>query len=110
MDKKDYSNGEYHLSLVHNYIYYSFRYSFSFKQRIDYNLGFIEYLLDYEDEEVMALSNEELEKRIKSLKAPWWNKIYEIVLEDHTFLLAIVWLLLNPRIILRILKSKEPQQ
>ena len=107
MDKKDYFSEEYHLSLVHDYIYFSFRYSFSFRQRINYNLGFTEYFLDYEDEEIMALSNRELEDMINSLKAPWWNKLYEILLEEHTSLLAIIWLLLNLKVILKSKRHKK---
>ena len=44
---------------------------------------------------------------INSLKAPWWNKIYELIFEYHTSLLAIIWLLLNLKIILKSKKHKK---
>lgn len=93
--------------LVFSYLHTKLRYSLSFRQRIEFNLGIVDYLFDTDDKELNALSEKELEDMINSLKAPWWNKIYELIFEYHTSLLAIIWLLLNLKIILKSKKHKK---
>lgn len=95
--------------LVFSYLHTKLRYSLSFRQRIEFNLGIVDYLFDTDDKELNALSEKELEDMINSLKAPWWNKIYELIFEYHTSLLAIIWLLLNLKIILKSKKHKKQQ-
>lgn len=107
MNIEEKTNEEYHLNLVSSYIISNFIYSMSFRKRVNYDTGFVRYCIDTYDENLDALSDKKLEDMINSLKTPWWNKLYEIFLEDHTSILAIVWLLLNPKVILRIFKSKD---
>lgn len=107
MDKESNLNEIQYNSFVFSYLHTQLRYSLSFKQRVEFNLGIIDYLFDTDDKELNALSEKELEDMINSLKAPWWNKIYEIIFENHTSLLAIVWLLLNLKVILKSKKHKK---
>lgn len=97
----------YHRPLVFTYIQKRLKYPLSFKQRVEFNLGIVNYFPDTDGKEFDALSDKELKSMIHSLKAPWWNGMYETFLEDHTLLLVIVWFLLNPRVFLRILKHKD---
>jgi hypothetical protein len=105
--EKNQTNEIQYQSLVFSYLHTKLRYTLSFKQRVEFNLGIIDYLFDTDDKELNALSEKELEDMINSLKAPWWNKMYELIFEYHTFLLAIVWLLLNPKVILKSKKHKN---
>lgn len=95
INKKEKDNQIQYQPLVSTYLNIKLRYSLSFRQRVEFNLGIIDYLFDTDDKELNALSEKELEDMINSLKAPWWNKIYELIFEYHTSLLAIIWLLLN---------------
>lgn len=105
--EKNQTNEIQYQPLVFSYLHTKLRYSLSFRQRIEFNLGIVDYLFDTDDKELNALSKEELEDMINSLKAPWWNKIYELIFEYHTSLLAIIWLLLNLKIILKSKKHKK---
>lgn len=105
--EKNQTNEIQYQPLVFSYLHTKLRYSLSFRQRIEFNLGIVEYLFDTDDKELNALSEKELEDMINSLKAPWWNKIYELIFEYHTSFLAIIWLLLNLKIILKSKKHKN---
>lgn len=105
--EKNQTNEIQYQPLVFSYLHTKLRYSLSFRQRIEFNLGIVDYLFDTDDKELNALSEKELEDMINSLKAPWWNKIYELIFEYHTSLLAIIWLLLNLKIILKSKKHKK---
>ena len=107
MDKESNLNEIQYQPLVFSYLHTKLRYSLSFRRRVEFNLGIVDYLFDTDDKELNALSEKELEDMINSLKAPWWNKIYEIIFEYHTSLLAIVWLLLNLKVILKSKKYKK---
>lgn len=105
--EKNQTNEIQYQPLVFSYLHTKLRYSLSFRQRVEFNLGIVDYLFDTDDKELNALSEKELEDMINSLKAPWWNKIYELIFEYHTSLLAIIWLLLNLKIILKPKKHKK---
>lgn len=103
MNKKEEVDKIQYSPLVFTYLHTKLKYSLSFKQRIEFNLGITDYLFDINDKELNTLSEKELKNMIKTLKVPWWNRIYEILLEHHTSRLIRIWLLLNRRD----LKSKE---
>lgn len=105
--EKNQTNEIQYQPLVFSYLHTKLRYSLSFRQRVEFNLGIVDYLFDTDDKELNALSEKELEDMINSLKAPWWNKIYELIFEYHTSLLAIVWLLLNLKVILKSKRHKK---
>ena len=105
--EKNQTNEIQYQPLVFSYLHTKLRYSLSFRQRVEFNLGIVDYLFNTDDKELNALSEKELEDMINSLKAPWWNKIYELIFEYHTSLLAIIWLLLNLKIILKSKKHKK---
>lgn len=105
--EKNQTNEIQYQPFVFSYLHTKLRYSLSFRQRVEFNLGIVDYLFDTDDKELNALSEKELEDMINSLKAPWWNKIYELIFEYHTSLLAIIWLLLNLKIILKSKKHKK---
>ncbi len=107
INKKEEADKIQYQPLVFSYLHTKLRYSLSFRQRVEFNLGIVDYLFDTDDKELNALSEKELEDMINSLKAPWWNKIYELIFEYHTSLLAIIWLLLNLKIILKSKKHKK---
>lgn len=83
-----------HLDLVEECCFYEGLYSLSFKDRIMYDLGYIKITFSTYSKELDALSDEELEERINSIKKPWWNNIYEKVLEDNKCILFILFLVL----------------
>lgn len=83
-----------HLDLVEECCFYEGLYSLSFKDRIMYDLGYVKITFSTYSKELDALSDEELEERINSIKKPWWNNIYEKVLEDNKCILFILFLVL----------------
>nr|DAL92867.1 MAG TPA: hypothetical protein [Caudoviricetes sp.] len=95
INKKEENNQIQYQPLVSTYLHMKLKYSLSFKQRIEFNLGITDYLFDTNDKELNTLSEKELKDMIKTLKAPWWNKLYEMLLEHHITLLIKVWSLLN---------------
>lgn len=94
------------------------QYSLSFRERINMDLGMTHYLLGKPSEELLALSDEELLAKIKSLKAPWWNSIYEKKVSKNLKLLAMLYLITNIRtngfytfkLLYMVLKSDESRQ
>lgn len=95
INKKEEDNQIQYQPLISTYLHTKLRYSLSFRQRVEFNLGIVDYLFDTDGKELNTLSEKELKDMIKSLKAPWWNKLYEMLLEHHTTLLIKVWSLLN---------------
>lgn len=95
INKKEEDNQIQYQPLVSTYLNIKLRYSLSFRQRVEFNLGIIDYLFDTDGKELNTLSEKELKDMIKSLKAPWWNKLYEMLLEHHTTRLIKVWSLFN---------------
>lgn len=83
-----------HLDLVEECCFYEGLYSLSFKGRIMYDLGYVKITFSTYSKELDALSDEKLEERINSIKKPWWNNIYEKVLEDNKYILFILFLVL----------------
>lgn len=83
-----------HLDLVEEYCFYEGLYSLSFNGRIMYDLGYTKITFSTYSKELDALSDGELEERINSIKKPWWNNIYEKVLEDNKGILFILFLVL----------------
>ena len=83
-----------HQDLVEECCFYEGLYSLSFKGRIMYDLGHVKITFSTYSKELDALSDEELEERINSIKKPWWNNIYEKVLEDNKGILFILFLVL----------------
>lgn len=66
----------------------------SFKDRIMYDLGYTKITFSTYSKELDTLPDEELEERINSIKKPWWNNIYEKVLENNKGILFILFLVL----------------
>lgn len=83
-----------HLDFVEECCFYEGLYSLSFKGRIMYDLGYVKITFSTYSKELDALSNRELEESINSIKKPWWNNIYEKVLEDNKCILFILFLVL----------------
>lgn len=83
-----------HLDLVEECCFYEGFYSLTFKGRIMYDLGYVKITFSTYSKELDALSDGELEERINSIKKPWWNGIYEKILEDNKGILFIVFLVL----------------
>lgn len=83
-----------HLDLVEECCFYEGFYSLTFKGRIMYDLGYVKITFSTYSKELDALSDGELEERINSIKKPWWNGIYEKILEDNKGILFIIFLVL----------------
>lgn len=81
-----------HLDLVEECCFYEGFYSLTFKGRIMYDLGYVKITFSTYSKELDALSDGELEERINSIKKPWWNSIYEKILEDSKGILFILFL------------------
>ena len=83
-----------HLDLVEEYCFYEGFYSLSFRDRVMYDLGYVKITFSTYSKELDALSDEELEERINSIKKPWWDGIYYKILEDNKGILFILSLVL----------------
>lgn len=82
------ANEPYH-PLVFSYLYKCVEYSISFRKRVDFDLGNLEYFLDTDTSKVSTLSEKELEDKIDSIKAPWWNGIYKKISKNTKFLIIL---------------------
>lgn len=66
---------QYLKSLQKVYVFCRDLYSMSFRQRLLFELGVFR-VQTYVSEEIKNLPKEEIEKRIKELKKPWWNWLF----------------------------------
>lgn len=104
-----------HDSLVKSYLNKKFLYSLSFKERLCVNTEATVYNRSYYSKEVAALSDEELEDRIASLKRPWWSWLYDKVLKKNKKFLYLVFLIVvrkdyswnGLKLIWKVLKAKN---
>ena len=85
------SNREYHLHLVSIYIFNEVFYSMSLQDRIRYDLGYICFSISRYDKELDALSDKELEDKIKSIEKPQWYDKYEYIIKRNKNLLRILY-------------------
>lgn len=83
-------NQKRHDSLVSICSFCEFYYNLTFRQRLELDLGIVCISRNSYPEDLMILSNEELEKRIHSLEKPWWNDMYDNIKDDHK-ILVILW-------------------
>lgn len=93
MSKEEISSEDYHYGLIHSCIFCDFLYSLSFRDRIGMDSGVVHYNVDCYSIELDVLSNEELENKYKSIKAPWWNFLYENTLQRCKVLLFLIYML-----------------
>ena len=70
-----FSEEQYFHSLQKAYVFRRDLYSMSFRQRLLFELGVFR-VQTYVSEETKNLSKEEIEKKIKELKKPWWNWLF----------------------------------
>lgn len=92
MSKEKTSSEDYHYSLIHSCIFCDFLYSLSFRNRIGMDSGIIHYNIDDYSIELDVLSNKELEDKYNSIKAPWWNFIYENSIQKCEVLLFLIYI------------------
>ncbi len=76
-------------SLISIYVYSSFLYNLSLNDRIAMDLGYVHYNINLHPKELYKFSKKELKEKIDSLKAPWWNNIYEKYLIENRILLQL---------------------
>lgn len=114
MNREESINKKYHYLLISSYLYKKALYSFSFKKRILIDLGDIEFQIRSYDKDLDVLSDNVLENKIDSLKAPWWNELYTIINKNQKilFILKIIVIqkdfsIRSMKLIYKILKSKE---
>lgn len=93
MDKEKIIEAEHHSALAFSYIQKRIIYPMSLQKRISYDLGYATIGFNPNDEELYALSDEELEKMINSLEAPKWNNKYEYIKKRNKHLLRILYFL-----------------
>lgn len=86
MDKESSNNRDYHLHLISIYIFNSFYYSMSLQTRVWYDLGYMHISINTYNKELDKLTDEELEEKLHSLKAPWWEDMYNEVSKDRKLL------------------------
>lgn len=84
-----------HLELVESYIYQEVMYSLSFEDQVSMDLRYANIQISDYDEGVDALSDEEIKKRMESLKRPWWYGFYEKRIQKHKVLLFFILTLLS---------------
>lgn len=98
-----------------SYLFRKGLYSLSFKDRVLMDIGCLSFQSRTYSRELDALSDKELEHRLKMLKAPWWNDFYQERLRKNKKILYIMYLLgirkefswQSLRLLYRILHSKE---
>lgn len=79
------------------------------------DLEYTHYNIDLYPKELYKLPKEELKKKIKALKVPWWNNFYVKYLHNHKKRLLLIFLLMVRRdyswsglkLIWKILKIKK---
>lgn len=106
---------EHNRKLISTYLFCKSLYSFTFKERINVDLDIIMFTPSAYNKDLDSLSNEELEKKLSSLKRPWWNNFYVKYLHNHKKRLLLIFLLIVRRdyswsglkLIWKILKTKK---
>ncbi len=106
---------EYHSKLISTYLFCRSLYSFSFKERISIDLDMIMFTPSFYNKDLDKLSNEELKRKLSTLKKPWWNTFYIKYLHNHKKRLLLIFLLMVRRdyswsglkLIWKILKIKK---
>lgn len=88
-------NSDYHKFLISVYVSQKALYSFSLKERVDVDLGNTLFQINKYTKELECLSDEELSDKINTLKAPWWNDIYENKFKHNKKRLVILSIILN---------------
>lgn len=58
-------------------------------------MGYIRIYLHTYNEELDKLSDEELERKIKSIKKPWWNFLYKIIEGNDKMLFTMYTLIID---------------
>lgn len=85
-----------HYFLAYSFSLRRFRFSLSFRDRMAWDLGMTHYQLREPSKELLALSDVELIRRAGSLKAPWWDTIYEKIRKNEKYLCSL-YILMNIR-------------
>lgn len=106
---------EHRNKLISTYLFCRSLYSFSFKERIGIDLDMLMFTPSFYSKDLDRLSNEELEKKLSSLKKPWWNNFYVTYLHKYKKRLLLIFLLMVRRdyswnglkLIWKVLKAKK---
>lgn len=85
------SNRERHLQLVSLYAFSSAFNSMSLQTKAGYDLGYIKIYISSYDKKLDALSDEELEEKINSIKKPEWYDKYEYIKKRNKQLLQVLY-------------------
>ena len=115
MDNSKDNEERYKEILISTYLFCKSLYSFTFKERIGVDLDMIMFTPSFHNRDLDRLSNEELEKKLNSLKKPWWNNFYIKHLHKYKKRLLLIFLLMIRRdyswsglkLIWKILKTKN---
>ena len=89
MDNKTFISEEQQRSMVSLYAFIRFDHGCSFRLKVDMDLGYTSVSFNTYPDDLMALSYEELQKRIDSIEKPWWYDMYEDVKDDKKILIII---------------------
>lgn len=87
------TNNQKHQELIELYLFCDAQNSLSFRKRVAVDLRYTEISISTYSKELDALSDLELEKKLESIKAPWWMEAYEKYLRNNKELLLVsFWL------------------
>lgn len=70
--------------LMSSYIYIKCLYSLSLADRVALDLEQFTFTPREYSEDLDSLSNEELEKKLRDIKEPWWNDLYKKKIQGNT--------------------------
>ena len=96
-----------HRFLVSGYLYNKTLYTFSFADRIQIDLGILEFMPSSCDEELNSLADEELVSKINELNKPWWEDTYRKELHNQAERLNAIYPHLHDKELEDALKSHD---
>lgn len=109
-------NNDAHHLLVNSYIFKKGLYSLSFKERVSMDLGNTTFQTKPQ-KELYELSDEEIQSKFDTIKAPWWNSIYEKRIKNNRKFLSILNILFNAKyygiktfiLLYKVIKAKKTE-
>lgn len=98
-----------HRFLVSGYLYSKALYTFSFADRVQIDLGILEFIPSSCDEELHFLTDEELVSKMNELNKPWWDDIYRKELHGQIEKLCAIYPHLHDKELEEALESHDSE-
>lgn len=99
-----------HHFLVSGYLYNEALYTFSFADRVQIELGMLEFTPSSCRDELVSLSDDKLINKRNNLKKPWWNDIYRKELHHQVEKLLAIYSHLQDKELKMALEAKDSER